>query len=82
MILPNKYIKIEESYIGLSALILDILSHKSLSLDKLWYMFNNKYINTQMNLPSLHKFFCVIDYMYLTGMINYNKKGEIYNENI
>ena len=36
MILPNKYVTLSESYIGVSALILDILVDKLMIIDQLW----------------------------------------------
>ena len=45
MILPNKYLRISESFIGLSALFLDILKSDKLTIETLWNKFNKKYIN-------------------------------------
>lgn len=84
MILPNKYVNLTESFIGLSALVLDTLSNKKMTVDKLWNSFNKKYINSKkINItPTYQKYIYVLEFMYLTGMIKYNDKGEIMNENI
>ena len=36
MILPNKYITLSESLIGISALILDVLKARKLTIELLW----------------------------------------------
>jgi len=83
MILPSKYISISESFIGLSALILEVLSDKKLTVDKLWGNFEKKYIITKKinNPPTFQKYIYLLEFMYLTSMITYNSKGEIVNEN-
>ena len=43
MILPNKYVPISESLIGISSLILNVLGDKRLTLDELWNNFKNLY---------------------------------------
>ncbi len=84
MILPNKYIPLSESLIGISSLILDILSSNKMTIDELWNNFNcSLYKNKKVkNVPSYNKFVLTINFMYLTNMINYTDKGVIYNENI
>lgn len=84
MILPNKYVTLTESFFGLSALILEILIDKKLTVDKLWNKFNKKYIDSnKINTPPTYqKFIYVLEFMYLSNMISYNDKGEILNENI
>lgn len=84
MILPNKYITLSESFIGLSALFLEILGTKKITIDNLWNIFNNEYLdnNKLKNKPTYQKYIYVIEFMYITGMISYNEKGEIFNENI
>lgn len=82
MILPDKYISLTESFIGLSALLLDVLGNKDLTVDKLWQEFNKKYIKKSKikNIPTYQKYIYVIEFMYITDMISYNEKGEIRNE--
>lgn len=84
MILPNKYVILSESYIGISALILDTLLNKKMKIDKLWNNFDKKYVKTNIvkNPPTYQKFIYVIEFMYLCGMISYTEGGEILNENI
>lgn len=84
MILPNKYISLSDSLIGISSLVLETLSSNKMSIDELWDNFNrsirqNKKIK---NIPTYNKFVLVINFMYMTNMINYTEKGVIYNENI
>ena len=83
MILPDKYVTLSESYIGLSALLLDVLGSKRMTIDVLWNKFNNKYTKTEriMNVPTYQKYIYVLEFMYMVNMINYNEKGEMYNEN-
>ncbi len=84
MILPNKYVTLSQSYLGISAMILGIIGSKKTTIDKLWEEFEEKYItkNKEAHYPSYQKFLLTIDFMYLTDMLNYNEEGEIYNENI
>ncbi len=84
MILPNKYISLSDSLIGISSLILETLSSNKMTIDELWDNFNrsirqNKKIK---NIPTYNKFVLTINFMYMTNMINYTEKGVIYNENI
>lgn len=84
MILPDKYVTLTESFIGLSALVLDTLKDKNLTVDKLWNSFVKKYVtsNKIKTPPTYQKYIYVLEFMYLTNMISYNEKGEILNENI
>ena len=84
MILPNKYIPLSDSLIGISSLILETLSSNKMTIDELWDNFNrNIKQNKQVkNIPTYSKFVLTINFMYMTNMINYTKKGVIYNENI
>lgn len=80
MLLPNKYLNISQSLIGLSSLLLDIIDSTSYSIYDLWAEFKltqNKY---KENI-SFQKFILVLNTMYITGMISYNEKGDIFNEN-
>lgn len=84
MILPNKYISLTESFMGISAVLLDTLGDKKLTVDKLWDKFNKKYVETNKlkYVPVYQKYIYVLEFMFLTDMISYNEKGEIVNENI
>lgn len=83
MILPNKYITISESLIGLSACILDVISDKKCTIEQIWEKLNKKYIqNGRLKYkPNYSKYILTITYMYMSQMINYNKEGMIFNEN-
>jgi len=84
MILPDKYVVLTESFLGLSGLVLDTLNNKKMTIDKLWSAFEKKYIKSKKikNPPTYQKYIYVLEFMYLTNMISYNEKGEILNENI
>lgn len=83
MILPNKYIPISDSLIGISSLILEVLKNKKMTIDELWNNFNSTMKQSKIkNIPSYNKFVLALNLMYLTKMINYTEKGVIYNENI
>ncbi|MBU3161811.1 hypothetical protein KPL37_19190 [Clostridium frigoris] len=73
MILPNKYVTLTESYIGISALILETIADKKLTIDKLWSKFQRKYIlSKKMNTyPTYQKFIYILEFMYLCSMISY-----------
>ncbi len=83
MILPNKYIALSESFIGLSALILEVLYNKALTIDNLWNGFNKKQVEKGKlrEGPTFQKFVYVLEFMYMSEMISYNEKGEIKIEN-
>lgn len=84
MVLPDKYVTISESFIGLSALLLDVIGDKSMTVDKLWTKFYKKYIESKKiySIPTYQKYIYVLEFMYMAKMINYNEKGEMYNENL
>lgn len=84
MILPNKYVMHSDSFIGISSLILNTLGGKMLTVDKLWRLFEKKYIKNSKfrNPPTFQKYVLALNFMFMTGMINYTDKGEIVNENI
>ena len=84
MILPNKYITISESLVGLSACILDVISNKKYTVEQVWNKLNKYYIqNGKLRYkPNYSKYILTITFMYMTKMINYDDKGVIFNENI
>lgn len=83
MILPNKYLTLEESLLGLSGLILQCLGRKRWKIDILWANFQKKYNQKLGNaFPTFTKFVYALDFMYIANMITYNCDGEIYNENL
>jgi len=84
MVLPDKYVTLSESFIGLSALLLASLENKQMTVDQLWNKFNHKYVETKKiyTIPTYQKYIYVLEFMYMAKMINYNEKGEMYNENL
>jgi len=82
MILPNKYTTLEESYIGIAAHVLEILGSESLYVDVMWQKFQQQYGDNEKLSPSYAKFVYVTAFMFSCGMISYNERGEIFNENL
>lgn len=84
MILPNKYITVSESLIGLSACILDVISDEKYTVEQIWEKLNKNYIQNKRlkYTPSYSKYILAISYMYMSQMINYDEEGVIFNENI
>jgi len=82
MILPNRYITLDESYIGVAALALDTLGAESLFVDTLWQKIQSKYESNAKLLPGYIKFVYVVVFMFSCGMISYNDRGEIFNDNL
>jgi len=83
MLMPNKYITLAESCIGISGLILECLGKNKMTVDELWVEFSklNKH-GDNIKFPSYQKFVYSINFMYLANMIEYTNQGEIFNENI
>ena len=65
MILPSKTIEPADSLISISAIIIEIIQSKNLSLDDLFHEFNEKYYKE----ISIEKLILAIDFLYLTGSI-------------
>lgn len=84
MILPNKYIALDESLFGLGAIVLDILRDRAMTIDKIWSAFGKKFIKPGKlsNPPTFQKFILVLMFLFMCEMISYNGKGELINENI
>lgn len=82
MLLPNKYLTLEESCLGISAFLLSCLENKKMTLEQLWEKFKKKYSDKLgTKFPDYQKFVFTIDFMYMVDMISYNQSGEIFNEN-
>jgi hypothetical protein len=79
VILPNKYLLLKDSLIGISPIILDIIEKKEMGVEEVWDIFKKKY---NSKVPTYNKFLYTLDFMYITGMINFDSKGRIFNENI
>lgn len=84
MILPDKYVTPSESLVGLGAFILDVVGKNKITIDKLWEKLNKKYISSKIIKypPSFDKFLYALEIMYLMDCIEYNEKGEVFNENL
>lgn len=82
MVLPDKYTSLNESYIGISALILDVLKTEVLAVDLLWSAYCRKYAAKPSHIPTYIKFVYVLMFMFACNMIAYNERGELYNENL
>ncbi len=78
MLMPAKHVNLSESILGLSSFILKRL-HKPTAVDSLWNEFTSA---TETNeYPAYHSFenfILAIDFLYILGLININKKGEVY----
>jgi len=83
MILPSKHIRLSESLLGLSAVLLDFLQ-TPISVDELWFRFS--VINNKKDVfPAYHSFDNVIlalNVLYSMGIIDLEENGNIYNATI
>ncbi len=78
--LPKKHISLSESYIGLGAFILEVLS-VPMNIDVCWEKLNNSYIK-KGKISKKHSFdnyVLTLDLLYVLNAIDINQKGEIYN---
>ncbi len=84
IILPNKYVTLSQSFLGIGAMVLDIIGSKKMTIENIWTEFEKRYgsKSKKSHYPSYQKFLLTLDFIYLTGMITYNEQGEIFNENI
>lgn len=81
MILPNKYITLSQSLIGISSIVLTALGDKKITIEKLWDKVCKNYDKKELKKLSYQKFLLTLDFMFITNMINCSDGGEIYNEN-
>lgn len=83
MILPNKYITLPESYIGLSSYILNVIGKKEMTFEDIYNKFysNKKIAKKFSSKPTMEKFCLCLSFMYASGMIQYREGGVIFNEN-
>lgn len=84
MILPNKYITLPESFIGLSSYILEIIGNKEMSFEDIYNKFysSQKIAKKFSSKPTMEKFSLCLSFMYASGMIQYSEGGVIFNENL
>lgn len=80
MILPKKHISITASLIGLGGIVLEIISENSLTLDEIWEILNEKYIDNKVikKKHNFDNFILTIDLLYLMKAIDINTNGELY----
>jgi len=79
MLFPSKHIKVSESILGLSGVILSLLKQPQ-NVDHLWISFSK--INNTKKFPAYHtfdNFILGINFLYLIGIIDLDKNGLIYN---
>lgn len=81
MILPNKYITLSQSLIGISSIVLNALGDKKITIEKLWDKVCKYYDKKKLKRLTYQKFLLTLDFMFITNMINYSDRGELYNEN-
>lgn len=81
MILPNKYITLSQSLIGVSSIVLNALGNKKLTIEKLWDKVCKIYDKQELKKLTYNKFLLTLDFMFITNMISYSDRGELYNEN-
>jgi len=70
MIMPTKTTKVIDSLISISAIILEILQSKSMTIDDLQEEFNNRYCKE----ISIDKLILCIDFLYLINKIEDNNE--------
>ena len=80
MIMPKKHILLSESYIGLGAFVLQILT-SPLTLDSCWDQVYSSYIKTGIisKKHSFDNYILTLDLLYALNAIDINERGEIYN---
>lgn len=65
MILPDKYLPLEDSYLGLGARILSAM-REPIRLDKLWGRFSK-----DSHVDSFDRFITTLDILYYVGLIEF-----------
>ncbi|MFY7937560.1 MAG: ABC-three component system middle component 6 [Flavobacterium sp.] len=78
MIMPTKHIRFSESLLGLSGIILNILS-EPMTVDEIWYKYSE--INNSKNkFPAYHNFDNLVlatNCLFLIGAIEIDSKGKL-----
>ena len=78
MIMPTKHIRFSESLLGLSGIILNILS-EPMTVDEVWYKYSE--INNSKNkFPAYHNFDNLVlatNCLFLIGAIEIDSKGKL-----
>jgi hypothetical protein len=79
MILPSKHIRLSESLLGLSAVLLEFLQ-TPISVDELWFKFSG-INNSRDKFPAYHSFDNVVlalNILYSMGIVDIEENGNIY----
>jgi hypothetical protein len=80
MILPTKHIRLSESILGLSGVLLSFIVKNPVSLDALWMEYS-KINNSKDLFPAYHTFddiVLAVNLLFMMGIININNRKEIY----
>ena len=78
MIMPTKHIRFSESLLGLSGIILNILS-EPMTVDEIWYKYS-EINNTKNKFPAYHNFDNLVlatNCLFLIGAIEIDSKGKL-----
>lgn len=80
MIMPKKHITLSESYLGLGAYVLEVLS-APMTIDSCWDKILVSYIKKGKisKKHSFNNFILTLDLLYALNAIDLNQKGELYN---
>lgn len=80
MIMPKKHITLSESYLGLGAYVLDVLS-APMTVDSCWKKIVANYIKKGKisKKHSFNNFILTLDLLFALRAIDLNQKGEIFN---
>ena len=79
MILPGKHIRMAESLLGLSSVLIPFLRDSPKTVDDLWNDFNKKNKNFRV-IPAYHsfdKFILALDFLFLTDSIELDQDGKL-----
>ena len=76
MLLPNKYVSFNKSYVCVGACVFDVLGNKKYCIEKLWKRFNRKYPNIGYDT-----FIKTLVFLKVCQYIDINLEGELFNEN-
>jgi hypothetical protein len=77
MLLPQKHIKLAESFLGLGSFVLEHLSSPA-SIDTLWERFEA--VNNTDAFPAYHtfeNFVLTIDFLYTIGAVTSDENGNL-----
>jgi len=66
MIMGNKIVKIEDSFVSMGGYILSILQKESISIDDLFFKFNELYPKKEISFDS---FLYAVDFLFMVNKI-------------